>query len=81
MFLPVMEVCVYVCVHEYCSAIYVHEYCYAADVVKGNETQIHQAVKLWVERYEKDSKLAMVELLTMLFEVIMGVFKISLFGK
>ncbi|KAG5252070.1 sister-chromatid cohesion protein [Salix suchowensis] len=38
------------------------------DVVKGNETQIHQAVKLWVERYEKDSKLAMVELLTMLFE-------------
>jgi hypothetical protein len=38
-------------------------------------------VKLWVERYEKDPKLAMVELLTMLFEVIMEFLKISLFGK
>lgn len=38
------------------------------DVIKGNGVQIPQAVKLWVERYEKDPKLAMVELLTMLFE-------------
>ncbi|GJX31274.1 hypothetical protein Tco_0241129 [Tanacetum coccineum] len=32
---------------------------------------IPQVVKLWVEQYEKDSKPAMVELLTMLFEVTM----------
>ncbi|WCJ21441.1 Cohesin subunit SA-3 [Euphorbia peplus] len=38
------------------------------DVVKGNGKQIPQAVKVWVERYEKDPKPAMVELLTMLFE-------------
>jgi len=68
MFLLIMEVCV-------------HEYCSAADVIKGNGVQIPQAVKLWVERYEKDPKLAMVELLTMLFEVIMEFLKISLFGK
>lgn len=33
-------------------------------------------VKLWVEHYEKDPKPAMVELLTMLFEVILEVMKI-----
>ncbi|KAL1351079.1 hypothetical protein HN51_015054 [Arachis hypogaea] len=38
------------------------------EVVKGNGKLIPHAVKLWVERYEKDSKPAMVELLTMLFE-------------
>lgn len=41
-----------------------------ADVVKGNGKQIPQVVKHWVEEYEKDKKTAMVELLTMLFEVI-----------
>nr|XP_011458653.1 PREDICTED: sister-chromatid cohesion protein 3 isoform X2 [Fragaria vesca subsp. vesca] len=38
------------------------------EVVKGNGKLIPQAVKLWVERYEKDAKPATVELLTMLFE-------------
>ncbi|KAK4747258.1 hypothetical protein SAY87_026295 [Trapa incisa] len=37
------------------------------DVIKGNGKLITQTVKLWVERYETDSKSAMVELLTMLF--------------
>lgn len=41
-----------------------------ADVVKGNGKQIPQMVKHWVEQYEKDKRPAMVELLTMLFEVI-----------
>lgn len=41
----------------------------SAEVVKGNGKLIPQVVKLWVERYEKDSKSAMVELLMMLFEV------------
>ena len=40
------------------------------EVVKGNGKLIPHAVKLWVERYEKDPKPAMVELLTMLFEVL-----------
>lgn len=39
------------------------------DVVKGNGKQIPQVVKHWVQQYEKDKKPAMVELLTMLFEV------------
>lgn len=38
------------------------------EVIKGNGKLIPQVVKLWIERYEKDRKLAMVELLTMLFE-------------
>lgn len=38
------------------------------EVIKGNGKLILQAVKLWVERYEKDPKPAMVELLMMLFE-------------
>ena len=57
--------------------LYVHEYYSAVDVIKGNEIQIPQVVKLWVERYEKDPKQAMVELLTTLFEVTMEVFEIS----
>ncbi|KAJ9171896.1 hypothetical protein P3X46_015198 [Hevea brasiliensis] len=36
--------------------------------IKGSGKQIPQMVKLWVEHYEKDPKLAIVELLTMLFE-------------
>lgn len=39
------------------------------EVVKRNGKLIPQVVKLWVEQYEKDPKPAMVELLTMLFEV------------
>lgn len=39
------------------------------EVVKGNGKFIPQVVKLWVERYEKAPKPAMVELLMMLFEV------------
>ncbi|KAG4393985.1 hypothetical protein AAZX31_03G187600 [Glycine max] len=38
------------------------------EVVKGNGKFIPQAVKFWVECYEKDPKPAMVDLLTMLFE-------------
>ncbi|CAH1447463.1 unnamed protein product [Lactuca virosa] len=38
------------------------------EVVKSNGKFIPQVVKSWVERYEKDPKPAMVELLTMLFE-------------
>ncbi|GMN38154.1 hypothetical protein TIFTF001_007378 [Ficus carica] len=38
------------------------------EVIKGNGKYINQAVKLWVEQYEKDPKPAIVELLTMLFE-------------
>ncbi|XP_061366461.1 sister-chromatid cohesion protein 3 [Gastrolobium bilobum] len=38
------------------------------EVIKGNNKLIPHMVKLWVERYEKDPKPAMVELLTMLFE-------------
>ena len=41
-----------------------------AEVVKGNGKFIPQVVKLWVERYEKAPKPAMVELLMMLFEVM-----------
>lgn len=40
-------------------------------MVKRNGKLIPQVVKLWVEQYEKDPKPAMVELLTMLFEVNM----------
>lgn len=40
-----------------------------AEVIKGNGKHIPRVVKLWVESYEKDPKPAMVELLTMLFEV------------
>lgn len=42
----------------------------SVEVVKGYGKLIPHAVKFWVERYEKDPKHAMVELLTMLFEVI-----------
>ncbi|XP_030451538.1 sister-chromatid cohesion protein 3 [Syzygium oleosum] len=38
------------------------------EVIKGNGRHIPQVVKLWVERYEKNPKPAMVEILTMLFE-------------
>lgn len=44
-------------------------YIFFAEVIKGNGKQIPQVVKLWVEQYEKDPKPAMVDLLTMLFEV------------
>jgi hypothetical protein len=57
--------------------LYVYEYYSAVDVIKGNEIQIPQVVKLWVGRYEKDPKQAMVELLTTLFEVTMEIFEIS----
>ncbi|KEH41297.1 sister-chromatide cohesion protein [Medicago truncatula] len=39
------------------------------ETIKGNGKLIPHVVKLWVESYEKDPKSAMVELLTMLFEV------------
>ncbi|GKC31031.1 sister-chromatid cohesion protein 3 [Tanacetum coccineum] len=39
------------------------------EVIKRNGKQIQQVVKFWVEQYEKDSKLVVVELFTMLFEV------------
>lgn len=42
----------------------------SVELIKGNAKLIPHAVKLWVERYEKDPKPAMLELLTMLFEVI-----------
>ncbi|XP_022758099.1 sister-chromatid cohesion protein 3-like [Durio zibethinus] len=38
------------------------------EVIKGEGKHISQAVKCWVERYEKNPKPAMVELLMMLFE-------------
>ncbi|XVF72517.1 hypothetical protein PTKIN_Ptkin12aG0127600 [Pterospermum kingtungense] len=38
------------------------------DVIKGDGKHISQAVKRWVEQYEKNPKPAMVELLMMLFE-------------
>lgn len=38
------------------------------EVVKGNGKRIPHVVKVWVERYEKDPKPALVELLSMLFE-------------
>ncbi|OMO77828.1 Armadillo-like helical [Corchorus capsularis] len=38
------------------------------EVIKGDGKRIPQVVKRWVERYEKDPKPAMVELLMMLFE-------------
>ncbi|KAJ4829530.1 hypothetical protein Tsubulata_035680 [Turnera subulata] len=38
------------------------------EIIKGNGKQIPRVVKLWVERYEKYPKSAMVELWTMLFE-------------
>ncbi|KAH7577462.1 hypothetical protein JRO89_XS01G0253900 [Xanthoceras sorbifolium] len=38
------------------------------EAIKGNGKLVPQVVKLWVERYEKDAKPAMAELLTMLFE-------------
>lgn len=41
------------------------------EAVKSNGKLIPHVVKMWVEQYEKDPKPAMVELLTMLFEVIM----------
>lgn len=50
------------------------EFIISTEVIKGNGKLIPQAVKLWVERYEKDAKPATVELLTMLFEVIWETF-------
>ncbi|KAH8489459.1 hypothetical protein H0E87_024907 [Populus deltoides] len=47
------------------------------DVIKGNEIQIPQVVKLWVGRYEKDPKQAMVELLTTLFEACGAKYRIK----
>lgn len=47
----------------------------SSEVIKGNGKHISQAVKLWVERYEKNPKPAMVELLMMLFEVIFQNYK------
>lgn len=44
--------------------------CMSSEVVKGNGKRIPHVVKVWVERYEKDPKPALVELLSMLFEVI-----------
>ncbi|XP_021279482.1 sister-chromatid cohesion protein 3 [Herrania umbratica] len=38
------------------------------EVIKGDGKRIPEAVKCWVERYEKNPKPAMVELLMMLFE-------------
>ncbi|GJU63717.1 sister-chromatid cohesion protein 3 [Tanacetum coccineum] len=38
------------------------------EVIKRKGKQILQVVKFWVEQYEKDSKPAVVELSTMLFE-------------
>ncbi|GKB03784.1 sister-chromatid cohesion protein 3, partial [Tanacetum coccineum] len=46
-------------------------------VIKRSGKQIPQVVKLWVEQYEKDSKPAMVELLTMLFEACGAKFRIQ----
>ncbi|KAL5983961.1 hypothetical protein ACLOJK_018063 [Asimina triloba] len=40
----------------------------SSDVIKSNGKLIPQAVKCWVERYEKNSIAALAELLTMLFE-------------
>ena len=45
-----------------------------AEVIKGNGKLIPQVIKLWVERYEKGPKTAMVELLMMLFEVMWKLF-------
>jgi len=39
------------------------------ETIKGNRKLIPHAVKLWIESYEKDPISAMVELLTMLFDV------------
>ncbi|GJW06511.1 sister-chromatid cohesion protein 3 [Tanacetum coccineum] len=47
------------------------------EVIKGSGKQIPQVVKLWVEQYEKDSKPAMAELLTMLFEACGAKFSIQ----
>jgi hypothetical protein len=43
--------------------------CFSVEAIKGNGKLIPHVVKLWVESYEKDPTSAMVELLTMLFEV------------
>ena len=45
---------------------------FIAEVIKGDGKNIPHIVKLWVEDYEKNPKPAMVELLTMLFEVILN---------
>ncbi|XP_010244638.1 PREDICTED: sister-chromatid cohesion protein 3 isoform X2 [Nelumbo nucifera] len=47
------------------------------EAVKGNGKLIPQAVKHWVERYERDPKLAMVELLMMLFEACGAKYKLK----
>lgn len=40
-----------------------------AEVIKGDGKEIPDVVKRWVERYERNQKSAMAELLTVLFEV------------
>ncbi|KAF5785128.1 putative armadillo-like helical, stromalin conservative domain, cohesin subunit Scc3/SA [Helianthus annuus] len=47
------------------------------EVVKMNGKHIPQAVKAWVEQYEKDPKPAIVELLTMLFEACGATYRIQ----
>jgi len=44
------------------------------EAIKGNGKLIPHVVKLWVESYEKDPKSAIIELLTMLFEVCGAIF-------
>ena len=51
---------------------------YSSEVIKGDGKHISQAVKHWVERYEKYPKPAMVELLMMLFEVIFPKLRVML---
>ena len=41
-----------------------------AEAIKGSRKNIPPIVKVWVELYEKDKKQAMLDLLSMLFEVI-----------
>ncbi|GKC35862.1 hypothetical protein Tco_1048246, partial [Tanacetum coccineum] len=47
------------------------------EVIKRNGKQIQQVVKFWVEQYEKDSKPAVVELFTMLFEACGATYRIQ----
>lgn len=47
------------------------------EVIKGNGKHIPQVVKIWVEKYEKDPKPAMVELLMMLFEACGAKYRIQ----
>ena len=63
----------YLCRHcRPASKFYIIGCC--AEVLKGNGKLIPQVTKLWVERIEKGPEPAMVELLTMLFEVTWKLF-------